>query len=145
MRISLSSSALATALFVGLVAGTAWAQDMPRTNLKAIGVHLNTQPYTNISKPMWEDKIPQMSSGRVTADLVSVTELGIGGTDVFRLVKIGVTDFLDFSIAYASGDLPENDGIEMAGLIQDIPTLRKVVDVYGSTLDKVFDKVGVRS
>ena len=144
MRISLSSSALATALFVGLVAGTAWAQDMPRTNLKAIGVHLNTQPYTNISKPMWEDKIPQMSSGRVTADLVSVTELGIGGTDVFRLVKIGVTDFLDFSIAYASGDLPENDGIEMAGLIQDIPTLRKVVDVYGPTLDKVFDKVGVK-
>ncbi|MBI4182923.1 MAG: TRAP transporter substrate-binding protein [Proteobacteria bacterium] len=128
---------------ISLAVSPASAQDIPRTHVKAIGVHMNTQPWTSISVPLWEEKLPQVSGGRITADLVSITTLGLQGTDVFRLVKLGVADFLDFSGGYASGDIPEGDGNDLAGLIQDAATLKKVSAAYRPTLDRVFGKVGV--
>jgi hypothetical protein len=43
--------------------------------------------------PFWNPDLPKASGGKITANLKSITELNLKGTEVLRLLKTGVYDF----------------------------------------------------
>ena len=43
--------------------------------------------------PFWNEQLPKASGGKITANLKSVTEVNLKGTEVLRLLKTGVFDF----------------------------------------------------
>ncbi len=138
-------TAILAGLFFGLgAAGSAYSQDLPRTNLKLIGSPISSPNWVNVLKPFWLDRVPQKSNGQVTVDGISMTEVGVKGPEMLRLAKVRVADLVAGSTTLVSGELPENDGIDIAGLIQDTDTLHKVIDAYRPTLEKLYEeKVGV--
>jgi TRAP-type C4-dicarboxylate transport system substrate-binding protein len=73
-----------------------------------------------------------------------MTDLGIKGPEMIRLARAGIADIVAGSTTLVSGELPQNDGIDIAGLVQDIDTLRGVVDAYRPVLEKQYrEKLGV--
>ena len=127
-----------------ITTGSVSAAELPRTNLKLIGSPISSPNWVNILKPFWLDRVPEMSGGQITVDGISMTEVGVKGPEMLRLAKAGVADLVAGSTTLVSGELPENDGIDLAGLIQNTETLQKVVDAYLPTLRKLYEeKVGV--
>ena len=116
----------------------ALAQDLPETRLSVIGSPVNSPNWVNILEPFWNDTVPEESGGAVTAQAVSMTDLGIKGPEMVRLARAGIADIVAGSTTLVSGELPENDGIDIAGLVQDIDTLEAVVDAYRPILEEHY-------
>lgn len=120
------------------------AQDLPTTHLSVIGSPVNSPNWTNILEPFWDETVPEASGGQVTADAVSMTDLGIKGPEMIRLARSGVADIVAGSTTLVSGELPQNDGIDIAGLAQDIDTLKAVVKAYQPVLEEIYrEELGV--
>lgn len=138
-----------TRLIAGIAAGLmmalpAAAQDLKETRLSVIGSPVNSPNWTNILEPFWGTTVPEASGGKVTAEAVSMTDLGIKGPEMIRLARAGIADIVAGSTTLISGELPQNDGIDIAGLVQNIDTLEAVVDAYRPVLEALYrEKLGV--
>lgn len=129
-------SGLTSALAIAALPGA--AQELPETQLKVIGSPVNSPNWTNILEPFWDETVPEASGGSITADAVSMTDLGIKGPEMMRLARAGIADIVAGSTTLISGELPQNDGIDIAGLSQDIDTLQEVVEAYTPVLEELY-------
>lgn len=127
---------------VALILGTAGAiaQELPRTQLKVIGLQSHLNSFKTGEKPFWEERIPKASNGQVTAQLTAQDVHGLKGTEILRLMKLGVIDFSSGVITYMSGDSPMFEGFDLAGLSPDMATTRKISDAYRPVLAQVMEK-----
>ncbi|MEX2643704.1 MAG: TRAP transporter substrate-binding protein DctP [Acetobacterales bacterium] len=132
------TAAVLTGVAFAFAALSANAADFPRTELKTIGPNTGTSNYEDIFKPFFRERLPQLSGGMVTGDTISQSEAGIKGPEFFRMARLGVADIIAGPATYASGELPLTDSIEIAGLIQDVPTLRKVIDAALPAMQKMY-------
>lgn len=127
-----------------LIPLTGWAQELPKTHLSVIGSQVNSPNWTNVLEPFWKQQIPEDSKQQITVEAVSMTDLGAKGPELMRLAASGIADIVAGSTTLISGELPENDSIDIAGLAQDIDTLRAVIDAYRPVLEERYrDKLGV--
>ncbi|WP_174802865.1 TRAP transporter substrate-binding protein [Martelella limonii] len=134
----ISHKFVAAAAIVGLLPLAGFAQDLPKTELSVIGSPVNSPNWTNVLQPFWNETIPADSNGQVTADAVSMTDLGVKGPELMRLAASGVADIIAGSTTLISGELAENDSIDLAGLAQDIDTLQQVIEVYRPVLEERY-------
>ncbi len=138
-RTYLSSAAVACLLPLA-----AAAQELPATNLSVIGSPVNSPNWTNVLEPFWNETVPEASDNQITADAVSMTDLGAKGPELMRLAASGVADIIAGSTTLISGELPENDAIDLAGLTQDIDTLQAVIEAYRPVLEERYrEQLGV--
>lgn len=144
-QINLRATVVAALTIAALsVAGAASAQDIMSRNFKVIGPPTNAPNYKASFLPFWNEHMPKVSGGKISADVTNVTETGLKGSEVFRLTRLGVADFVTGSAGYASGDVAEIDGMDMAGVAQDTDTLRKMINAYWPILEERFrNKAGV--
>jgi TRAP-type transport system periplasmic protein len=120
------------------------AQDLPETELSVIGSPVNSPNWTNVLEPCWNETVPTDSGNKITANAVSMTDLGAKGPELMRLAGSGVADIVAGSTTLISGELPENDAIDLAGLTQDLDTLQKVIAAYRPVLEERYrDQFGV--
>ncbi|MCE8417923.1 TRAP transporter substrate-binding protein [Rhodovulum sulfidophilum] len=132
------------AALAGLAPLAVQAGDLPATELSVIGSPVNSPNWTNVLQPFWTETVPADSDGRVTAEAVSMTDLGVKGPELMRLAGAGIADIIAGSTTLISGELPENDSIDLAGLAQDIDTLQQVIDAYRPVLEERYrDRLGV--
>ncbi|MGQ0664642.1 MAG: TRAP transporter substrate-binding protein [Pseudomonadota bacterium] len=127
----------------GLAAAWGWgagAQDLPPLQLNVIGLQSHLNSYKTGEKPFWEERIPRESKGAVTARLTAQDVHGLKGTEILRLMKLGVVDFSSGVITYMSGDNAEFEGIDLAGLSPNMPTTRKLADAYRPFLARIMEK-----
>lgn len=121
------------------------AQDLPSTNFKVIGPWNNSTTWLLNIEPFWNEHMPKASNGKITADLTSMTEMGLKGPEIFRLIKIGVADMGTTVTGYASGEVPELDGLDLSGVALTIEDMRKADAAYRPVLEKIMnERVGVR-
>src|SRR5262245_66561429 len=77
-----------------MLAGTsAIAQDLPKQSFKVLGTWSNLTNWQANEHPLWTKTIPEASKGQITANIQSVSELGLKGTELIRLLKLGLFDF----------------------------------------------------
>jgi TRAP-type C4-dicarboxylate transport system substrate-binding protein len=131
---------LASAFGIVGWAGTAAAQDLPVTHLKVVGLQSHLNSFKTGEKPFWEEHLPKASGGKVTAQLTAQDIHGLKGTEILRLMKLGVIDFSSGVISYMSGDTPAFEGIDLAGVTPDMATTRKAADAYRPVLTKIMEK-----
>lgn len=120
-------------------AGPAGAQDLNTKQFKVAGTFGNLTNWTAIEKPFWADTMPKASGGKITAQATPFTELGLKGSELMRLVKLGVFDIVHALPIYFAED-PAIEGIDIAGLVKDFGTARKVADAYLPVLDDLLQK-----
>ena len=135
-----------TAVLLGtFIAGSALAQDLPRTQLRITGGLSNLSPYNDYEKPFWTQAIPSLSRGQVTAEIKGFNEMGIKGPELLRLMSQGVIEFGSATLSYFAGDNPINEAIDLAGLAPDVKTARQVTDAFTPVYAKLYgDSAKVR-
>ncbi|MEI7495168.1 MAG: transporter, partial [Betaproteobacteria bacterium] len=77
-------------LTIGTLLMASWfnlalAQDLPKTHLKVLGSFSNLNMSRAVEKPFWTQVVSEHSKGQVTADLTTLDQMGLQGTEVLRL------------------------------------------------------------
>ncbi|NMG65232.1 transporter [Azoarcus indigens] len=121
-----------------LLAGSALAQDLPKTQLKIVGGLSNLTAYTDYERPFWTKTIPEKSGGQVTAEIKGFNEMGLKGPELLRLMSQGVVEFGTATLSYFASDNPINEAIDLAGLAPDVTTARKVTEAFEPVYAKFY-------
>ncbi|MGE0311354.1 MAG: TRAP transporter substrate-binding protein [Lautropia sp.] len=123
---------------------TAGDADLPKTQLKVIGSISSLPQYKEYEVPFWTKTLPTKSNGAITADVKGFNEMGLKGPEVLRLMGQGVVQIGATVIAYLAADDPANEIVDIAGLLPDVATARKVTDAARPVLEKLYrEKFGV--
>ena len=133
-RVALSlclSAALSTA---------AAAQDLPKTQVKVIGLNSPTPVSIYDEVPFWRTTIPEASKGAITADITPLDQMGIDDKTMLRLLKLGVMDFAAMDISKMAGDDPRFEACDLAGLTLDPDKARVACDAYRAVIDRQMQK-----
>ena len=100
----------AAVMSVGLMAGPA-AAELDTMNLKVVGTWGNLSNWKVNEGPFWNTTMPEVSGGKITADAVPQTDVGIKGFEVMRMLKIGVFDVAHGVVGYIAGEDPVVEGV----------------------------------
>jgi TRAP-type C4-dicarboxylate transport system substrate-binding protein len=120
--------------------GTAHSQELPKTHFKVVGLQSHLNSFKTGEKVFWEETLPKVSKGQVTGDITAQDLNGLKGPEILRLMKLGVIDFSSGVIGYMSGDNPEFDGVDLAGVSPNMATTRKIVDAYEPVLNGIMER-----
>lgn len=132
--------ALAAAVVAGgMMAGPA-AAELDQLNLKVVGTWGNLSNWKVNEGPFWQETMPAASGGKITADAVPQTEVGIKGFEVMRMLKIGVFDVAHGVVGYIAGEDPIAEGIDLAGVIQNWDDARASMNAYRPIIAAQFEK-----
>jgi TRAP-type transport system periplasmic protein len=130
---------LGLGLGAAVVAGAA-AQDLPKTQLKVIGLNSPTPVSIYDELPFWRKTIPEASKGAITADITPLDQMGIDDKTMLRLLKLGVMDFAAMDISKMAGDDPRFEACDLAGLTLDADKARMACDAYRGVIDRQMQK-----
>jgi TRAP-type transport system periplasmic protein len=132
---------VALSLCLGAALSTAVAaQDLPKTNVKVIGLNSPTPVSIYDELPFWRKTIPEASKGAITADITPLDQMGIDDKAMLRLLKLGVMDFGAMDISKMAGDDPRFEACDLAGLTLDPDKARVACDAYRGVIDRQMQK-----
>ncbi|MGH8843428.1 MAG: TRAP transporter substrate-binding protein [Advenella sp.] len=114
----------------------ALAQDLPKTHFKVVGGGSHNYTFGSTEKPFWEKTLPQASGGQITADLSGLSESGLKGPEVVRLMRVGAIDIGMGVFAYVSSDDASFEGVDLPGMASDVDSAHKIAQAYRPVLDK---------
>ena len=131
------AGAIAGAMVLGLATAPASAE-MKKKEFKVVGTWGFLDHWKEREGPFWKKVLPKASGGKLTANAKPLTELGLSGYEVMRLLKLGVYDAVHGVSGYVAQDSPAIEGADLAGVIQDLPTYRKANEAYRSIMAREF-------
>ncbi len=111
-----------------------------KAKFKVVGTWHNLTPYQKFERPFWEKTLPQASGGKITGNIHPITELGLKGWEVARLLKLGVFDAAFGAYGYVASEDPAVEGVDLSSASKDFATGRKVANAYAPVLAQRFDK-----
>jgi TRAP-type C4-dicarboxylate transport system substrate-binding protein len=117
-------------------ATAAVAQDLPKTQLKVIGLNSPTPVSIYDEVPFWRNTIPEASKGAINADITPLDQMGIDDKTMLRLLKLGVMDFAGMDISKMAGDDPRFEACDLAGLTLDPDKARAGCNAYRAVIDR---------
>jgi TRAP-type C4-dicarboxylate transport system substrate-binding protein len=118
---------------------TARASDDP-IQLKVVGGLAGVSQYQNFERPFWTQQIPQLTNGRVQAEIHPFDRSGLPGQEMLQLMRLGVVSFGTALLAQVSGDEPELNAVDLPILNPDIASLRKTVTLYREHLRQLLQQ-----
>ena len=127
------------ALALTVAAGPASAE-MKEQEFRVVGTWGFLDHWKEREGPFWNERLPKLSGGKLTANAKSQTELGLSGYEIMRLLKLGVFDAVHGVTTYVAQDSPAIEGADLAGVIQDLPTYRKANEAYRHILAREFEE-----
>ncbi len=116
------------------------AADKPAV-IKAVGTWGNLTNYAKHEGPFWNSVISEASGGQILGEIKPMTELGLKGFEIMRLVKNGVFDFAFGLPGYVAAENAVFEGADLSSLTQDIATERKVAEAYYPIMEKNFAQI----
>jgi TRAP-type C4-dicarboxylate transport system substrate-binding protein len=136
------------AFWIGFVlivlACSASATELPEMHLKIVGGLGSTSQYIDHEEPFWTKRLAADSGGRITAEVSPFDGLGIHGSEVVQMMRLGVISFGTTSLSLIAAEDPEAAAVDLVGMNPDIASLRQNVDAYRSTLaDMLRDRYGI--
>ena len=113
--------------------GTATA-DVQKREFQVVGTWGNLELWKEHESRFWNETLPRVSGGKLTANAKPYTEVGLSGFEVMRLLKLGTYDAVHAVVTYVAQDSPALEGIDLAGVVQDLDTYRKAMEAYKGVL-----------
>jgi TRAP-type C4-dicarboxylate transport system substrate-binding protein len=121
-----------------LAVAPARAQDLPAIHLKVVGGLGQTIQYKNFEEPFWSKTLAEASHGRVTAEVTPWDQFGIKGSELLQFTRLGAIVISTVSLSQIASEDPEAAAVDLAGLNEDVPTLRRSIKAYLPTLREVY-------
>jgi len=116
-----------------ILPGTATA-DIQKREFQVVGTWGNLELWKEHESKFWNETLPKVSGGKLTANAKPYTEVGLSGFEVMRLLKLGTYDAVHAVVTYVAQDSPALEGMDLAGVVQDLDTYRKAMDAYKGVL-----------
>ncbi|MFO8047334.1 MAG: TRAP transporter substrate-binding protein [Halomonas sp.] len=129
-------SAVAAGMLVA--ASQAPAQELDETSFAYVGSWSSLSLYQNFERPFWERHLPEASAGRITTNVTTFDQMGLGGGEVYRLMGRDVIEVTSTVADYAVQDAPELEGLDMPMIAPDVETARQVAEAYRPVLADAF-------
>ena len=121
-------------------AGSAGAQQLPRTNFKGVGETGAIINGSLLEQPLWRETIPQASGGQVTGDILPFDQLGLDNAAILRLLKLGAFDIGTTDLSRLAADDPRFEGCDLAGLALTIQKAREACNAYRAVLERLIEE-----
>ena len=121
------------ALSVALTSASAFAEE-----LSVVGSWSGLPLHREFEKPFWDEKMPAASDGGITANLTTHDQMGINGSDVFRMLGQGVFDVGMTVADYAVSDAPALEGLDVPLIATDAASALAMVDAARPLIDDIF-------
>lgn len=128
---------LLSALAFGMAA-TPLAAEIQQHEFKVVGSWGNLASWTDLEKPFWDEKMPAATGGKITASAIPITEAGLKGGEVMRLLNLGVFEVAHGLGSYVSAENPAIEGVDLSSIAPDFATMHAISDAYRETMDKSF-------
>lgn len=116
------------------------ATDMKPFKVRVVGLPAPASEWSFLEKPFWSDIVADLSDGKVTVQHNAMSELNLQGGEVFRLTSQGTYDVADIVANYGAGDLPQLDGLDLAGVAATFEQERRVIEAYMPVLSKALEE-----
>jgi TRAP-type C4-dicarboxylate transport system substrate-binding protein len=136
----LKTTTLAAAAFGLALAHGAAAQTLPETRVTVIGNFGITTQSRTLEAPFWNQRIPQASNQRITANFRPWNEAGLRGPEVFRILGRGQANIATAQLGAHAGDAAINDGNDFAGLTSSIDEFRRVTEAFRPMLARYYEE-----
>ena len=135
-------AALSALALAGCDSTNSGDQDGPVT-IHVIGSSATSNINQALERPFWTQTLPTASEGKIKVDFTSVTESGLKGPEVARLLRAGALHVAYSDFNTVSGDLREFEGLELAGVITDFDTMHRAADAYKPVIERLFNQQGI--
>jgi TRAP-type C4-dicarboxylate transport system substrate-binding protein len=121
------------------------AADVPPTiRLRVAGGLADIGQYVRHEQPFWSQRVPELTGGRVRAEIAPFDRSGIRGQEMLQLVRLGVVPFGNVLLSLAAADDPELNGLDLPVLNPDVATLRRTAALWRPHLAALLrDRYGV--
>ncbi len=128
---------LMTAALCSVLGATATFAETEPQHLKVVGTwgYLNTWP--EVERPFWEETLNEASGGNLTVEASPMTELGLKGFEIMRMMQLGIFDVGHGIISYL-GDDAVAEGADLAGIVQNFEQAEAAADAYSPVLAESF-------
>lgn len=108
----------------------AMAEEMEPFSMRVLGPPVGTAEWVFVVQPFWSKTVEEVSGGKVTADLNSVTEINAQPSDALQMVSQGTFDMTNMVANYGAGTVPTLDGFDLAGVATSTDAIKKVLLAY---------------
>lgn len=129
-RSAARSRALVLAAGLALLAPAAADEQPPPIRLRVAGGLADVGQYVRREQPFWTQRVPEITGGRVRAEIAPFDRSGIRGQEMLQLVRLGVVPFGNVLLGLASANDPELNGIDLPILNPDVATLRRTAAAW---------------
>lgn len=109
--------------------------------LSVVGSWSGLPLHKQYEAPFWNDKLPAASKGRMTAHLTTHDQMGIQGSDVYRMLGTGVFDVGMTVADYAVSDSPALEGLDVPLIATDASSARIMIDAARPMVDDIYRDV----
>jgi TRAP-type C4-dicarboxylate transport system substrate-binding protein len=115
-------------LALALLGGASPQQEEPAPiHLRVVSRLSVARRYLDHEVPFWTKRVPQLTNGRVQAEIVPFDGSGIPEQAMLHLLRLGVIAFGTVPLGLASANEPELNAIDLPALNPDLATLRGTV------------------
>ena len=121
---------LLLALALALAAPAAGDEPPPPIRLRVAGGLADLSQYTRREQPFWTRQVPEITGGRVQAEIAPFDRSGIRGQEMLQLIRLGVVPFGNVLLSLAASNDPELNGIDLPILNPDVATLRRTAGAW---------------
>lgn len=127
------------AVIASLCAGTvAQAQSVDQKKYNVIGTWNFLTNWQVLEVPFWTEELPKLSDGKLSGNIKSITELNLKGTEVLRLLKLGVYDFAAALPIYVEDGAAIIEASDLAGVARNFKMGREILDAWMPEMQKVM-------
>ena len=130
---------LVLGLLLTAVTGQAETPSAPQASalrLRVVGGLAALNQYTRNEEPFWSHELARLSNGKYSAEIVPFDRAGVPGSDMLRLLQLGVMPFGTMLISALAQQHPPYAAVDLAGLNPDMATLKKNVATFRPFLEK---------
>lgn len=117
-------------------AQTPVAPPPPALHLRIVGGLGELNQYKRNEEPFWSRELARLSHGQYSAEIVPFDRAGVPGSDMLRLLQLGVMPFGTTLVSALAQSYPQYAGIDLAGLSPNMAALKKNVAAFRPYLEK---------
>ena len=109
--------------------------------LSVVGSWSGLPLHKQYEAPFWQDQVSKATDGEITANITTHDQMGIAGSDVFRMLSNGVFDVGMTVADYAVSDSVALESLDVPMLAMDAGTAKKMVDAARPMVDEIYAQV----
>lgn len=129
---------IGSSLAACLISGAALAQDLTPKTISYVGSWSSLLNYKAFEEPFWKERIPEATNGEWTVNLTTFDQMGLNGSEVFRMLSTGAFSVGTTDIAYILSNAPALGGANLPMLITSQEMAEEVMEVYRPVLDDIL-------